>query len=207
MDLDSAFGPDVSPNEFFENVVGELYDAYKADVEDASQIDVIISVFLEDIGERWTVHHDRMAESLTVENDEMIDFPLISLFGQAHHWDRVKTGVLPLAKSLEARREELRGKYALTEAFRDDFERLDGVVELAFSSGSDEPMTLSIVLNNYEADDWFPRIRVELPYELLEDVVRGKREPGEAIRGLNFSGDRGFALELGGLLATHFDRP
>lgn len=206
MELDSAFGPNVSPREFFETVLERLYDTYKADVSDASEIDVIVSVYLEDVDERWTILHERASQKLTIENDEMIDFPLVTIVGHARHWDAAKEGILPLAHALDARRDELRGQYRLTDNFRDDFERIDGAIEVVFTSESEDPLSLEIVFNNYEWDAAFPRIRVEVPYRLLQDVTSGSLDPGKAVRGLKFSGDRGFALEVGGLLATHFDR-
>lgn len=204
MQFKDAFGPDVTTTQFFENVLPDLYDEFKSEVEAASDVDLIVSVYLEDIDDRWTVRHDASAKCLEIEHDEMVDFPHMTIVGQARFWDRVKEGILPLAESLVERRDELRGEYQVTPAFRDDFERVDGVLDIAIT-GDEEAVTMSIIFNNYEADDSFPRFGVTIPFELMQEVATGDVPPESAIRGLSISGDKRFALEFGGMLATHFE--
>ena len=204
MDFEEAFGPDVTTTQFFEEVLPQLHSDFRRDLEAASDVDVIVSVYLRDIDDRWTVRHDAATRELEIEHDEMIDFPHLTIVGEARFWDRVKEGILPLAEAIDVRRDELRGQYRVTPAFRDDFEQIDGVIDIEITGG-DEVVTLSLVFNNYDADDFFPRISVSIPFDLMQEVARGDVPPETAIRGLSFSGDKRFALEFGGLLATHFE--
>lgn len=134
----------------------------------------------------------------------MIDFPAATLFGWAKFWNTVKTHSRPLIEALEARREEVGEAFRITEAFFADWEKFDLVIDVEITSDTgDEPVTFSLVLNDYDAPDRANRFGFSLPLETLEDVATGRREATEVARELKISGDYKAAATFGGMIMTH----
>ncbi len=203
MDFAEAFAPDVSIEKFFEEIVPRLH-ADRGDFAEFSEVDVIVSVYLEDTDKRYTLAFRRDG-TCDVEADEMIDFPVITLVGYEKFWPIVKKHAVGLLESLDERRDELQSQYRLTQNFLDEFERYDGSIDITIS-GPDGDVDMTLVLNDYEKVDGAKNFGFVLPFELVEAVTKGDEEPGRAAKKLKIKGDYGFATVLGGFLLEQFDR-
>jgi hypothetical protein len=202
LDFKEAFAESVTIEDFFHDIVPRMH-AERGDFADFSQVDVIVSVFLADTDKRFTLEFRRDG-TCEVEDDEMIDFPVITLIGYEKYWPLVKKHAVGLLESLDARKEELQSQYRLTQSFLDAFERYDGSVDVTIS-GPDGEVEMSLVLNDYERVDGAKQFGFELPLSLVEAVVTGAEEPGKAAKSLKIKGDYGFATVLGGFLLEQFE--
>lgn len=188
--------------EFFEEIIPKLHGE-RRDFADFSDVDVIVSVYLADTDKRFTGEFRRDG-TCTIEDDEMIDFPVITLIGYEKYWDVVKKHAIDLARTLDERKDELRSQYRLTRQFLDDFERYDGKIDITIT-GPDGEVEMSLVLNDYEPVDGAREFGFEIPLELIEAVATGEEDPGKAAKKLKIRGDYGFATVLGGFLLEQFD--
>src|SRR5690606_12303319 len=127
MDLLEALADDVSLHEFFMDWAPKLFEARKEDFAASSDIDLILCFKFEDTGEIYTV--ELSENGLVVEDDEMIDFPALTLLGSSKYWARTKEALRPIASALDARSSELRETYRLSEAFHEDWEKFDVVID------------------------------------------------------------------------------
>ena len=91
MDLDAAFGADITIDRFFDEVLGALHTSRPGEFEAMSDIPVIICAKFDD-GRVFTVTADK--NGVEIEHDEAIDFPVLTVFGRVQDWNAFKTGVL-----------------------------------------------------------------------------------------------------------------
>ena len=202
MDLLEALDDDVSLEAFFTEWAPRLFAARQDDFARSSDIDFIICFKFQDTDEVYSVH--LRPDGCEVEDDEMIDFPMVSVVGQSQFWPRVRKALRPIARSLEARREAVRDSFRLTDAFRADWEKFDVVIDVEVTdSGSPEPVTFSVVLNDYEEPDRARRFGFRLDLSDLESMADGSRTPDSVARSLKISGDYKIAATLGGMIMSH----
>lgn len=202
MDFSEAFAPSVSIDDFFHDIVPRLHRE-RADFGEFSEVDVIVSVYLADTDKRFTCAFRRDG-SCEIEDDEMIDFPVITVIGYEKYWEIVKKRAIGLLEALDERKNELKSQYRLTQGFLDDFERYDGSIDITIT-GPDGEVEMTLVLNDYERVDGAKSFGFELPLELIEAVATGDEDPGKVAKRLKIKGDYGFATVLGGFLLDQFD--
>ncbi len=202
MDIVEALGDDVTLREFFMECVPELFEARREEFSRLFEFDVILCFKFQDSGEIYSIA--LRPDGAEVEDDEMIDFPLITLQGWAKFWDVVKREARPLARDLEERRHEVDDAPTLTQAFFDDWEKFDVVIDVEITGDDDaEPVQFSLILNDYEAPDRARKFGFTVELQTLAEVASGKRDPVEAAKGLKIRGDVGIAATLGGMILSH----
>lgn len=202
MDIVEALGDDVTLREFFMERVPELFEARREDFARVFDFDLILSFRFEDTGEIYSLA--LRPEGAEAEDDEMIDFPFVTLQGWAKFWDVVKREARPLARDLEARRDEVNEAVTLTQAFFDDWEKFDLVIDVEITGDDDaEPVTFSLITNDYVAPDRARRFGFTIDLRTLAEVASGDRDPVEVAKGLKIRGDVAIAATLGGMILNH----
>ena len=202
MELEQAFAPSVTIAEFFEEVVPALHRERLDDFRQFTDVALIVCLKLLDTGDVFSV--ELGLDGCTVEDDEMVDFPIVTIKGWDKYWQEVKRHSLELLQELDRRQEELADSFRVTPAFLDDFGKLDAVIDVTITETEDHPeITFSLVLNDYEPYEDASRFSVEIPLSRLRAVARGEADVVEAARALDIGGDYRFAAYLGGLFLTH----
>lgn len=194
-----ALAPDVSVRDFFTHWVPRLFEERRADFGRVSSVDIIVCFKFQDTGEVYSLELTK--EGVTVEEDEMVDFPVATVLGWAKYWDLVKEHGLPLAEQLEARRDEVRDSVRLTEALHEDWEKFDLVLDVAIRG--EDAVEFSIVLNDYDPPDGARRFGFSLDLHTLEDVAAGRRDPIDVAKTLKITGDYAAAATFGGMILSH----
>ncbi|MFB6262211.1 MAG: hypothetical protein ABEL76_01110, partial [Bradymonadaceae bacterium] len=170
-----------------------------------SRVPLRFSVYLTDVDRRFSV--ELTSDGARAVEGSFIDFPLVTLEGTTDRWDEAKGHAQALLEEIDHRLEQSPPDDQLHREFLDDFERLDGVIEVGVleGEGDDEPHVLRLVLNNYEEPGYEPRsVRATGPIDRLYEVVEGDRSAAEAARSLDLEGDVGPALDLGGMVMSHY---
>lgn len=202
MDVQNALADDVTIHEFFTEWVPTLFEERREDFAASSDVDLILCFKFQDSGEVYSLELAR--DGVAVEDDEMIDFPFVTVLGWAKFWDVVKEKSRPLAEALEERRDEVRDSFRLSQAFYDDWEKFDVVIDVEITNeGAAEPVTFSIVLNDYDIPDGARRFGFSIPLSTLDDVATGRQDPVDAARALKITGDYRAAATLGGMIMSH----
>ncbi len=202
MDLLDALADDVSLEEFFLSWAPKLFAARREDFAKASEIDLVLCFKFQDTDEVYSL--EMSAGGLVVEDDEMIDFPAITLLGWAKFWPRVKRSLRPIARALDERRSEVRDSFRLTEAFFADWEKFDVVIDIDVrDEGAAEPVTFSVILNDYDVPSGGRRFGFSIPLDALEAMANGTRTPENVAKSLKISGDVRVAATLGGMILSH----
>lgn len=206
MDILDALGDDVTLEQFFMDWASRLFEERREDFTEASDIDLVLCCKFQDTDEVYTVEMSH--NGLVAEDDEMIDFPALTLMGWSKFWSRAKEGLRPIAAALENRREEVRDSFRLTEAFYADWEKFDVVidVEVTDGTGGEEPVSFSLVLNNYDIPSDARRFGFSIDVGVLEAMANGSETPEKVARGLRISGDVRIAATLGGMILSHAER-
>ena len=197
-----ALAPDVSVRDFFTQWVPRLFEERRADFARVSSVDLIVCFKFQDTGEVYSLELTK--NGVTVEEDEMVDFPVATVLGWAKYWDLVKEHGLPLAEHLEARRDEVRDSVRLTTALHEDWEKFDLVLDVAIL-GDDgaAAVEFSVVLNDYDPPDGARRFGFSVDLGTLEDVAAGRRDPVDVAKTLKIRGDYGAAATFGGMILSH----
>lgn len=196
--VEAALAPGVSVRDFFMKHVEQIHAARLADFNRVSAAPVVLSVYLTDTDARYTValRHD----GCEVEDDELDDYPVVTLIGKESDWERTKTEVLKMARALEARRGELEARVKApvwTEAARAEFERFDGLIRVTVTDTGGAPVSLELVLNDY-AHSRGQALEVTLPLSLLGGISGGQISPDAAGGQLRLGGHRAMAAVLAG---------
>jgi hypothetical protein len=203
MKLEVALAPEVTPRQFFEQHLPDLFEARRELFAKASTTSVIVSVHLSDVDERYTVEFS--AEGCRVERGEMIDFPVLTLVGTRGDWDVVKRQALRIAKPLEERAHAHRPPQKLTREFLDALERHDGEFVFELSGEEiDQPVEIAIILNDYALPAGAPKLRIGASFELGERLARAEIRPSQLDGEVSVRGDMGLGIDVGGLLLEHF---
>lgn len=203
MKLDDALAPGVSPETFFLEYVPELFEARRDLFAEASTTAIIVSVHLTDTDERFT--YEFRADGCTVEADEMIDFPVVTIAGSSEHWEQMKRHVLRVAKPLEARAHHTKPPHKLTRDFLDELERFDGEFQVKLTADDlDEAIPISLILNDYDVPGGAPKLRIQVSFETGEQLARDEIALADLDSRVRVGGDMGLGLEVGGLILKHF---
>ncbi len=203
MEFDDALADDVSPTEFFEETLPELFEARLDRFEQYSDIPILISIHLTDRDQRYSFEFN--ADGLRSTDGEFIDFPILTLEGTAEQWETVRRHTRELLGQLDERAAQHTPPNRITRDFLDDLERHDGVFELNIEANErDEPVSMRLVLNDYEAPPRAREVTLSTSSDVFYDVVEGRRSPAEAARNASLSGDMSLAFDIGGLLMSHF---
>ncbi|MBA2663474.1 MAG: hypothetical protein H0U74_14395 [Bradymonadaceae bacterium] len=203
--LEEAFAPGVSPDEFFMQMVPRLHQDRITQFRQFCGAAIIFSVVFTDTKTRYSCELGQ-AKAKVIKG-ELVDFPAVTIEGLQKNWDAVKSHLLALLEEADRQADAYSGKFRLTSRIVEEFSRFDGVIDVTITdAGNPATLALRFVLNDYAAVDDAPRFGIELPLSVIEDVVRAKRAPGEAAGGLKLSGDKGFAVKLGGFLLKQLDQ-
>ncbi|MFB6351928.1 MAG: hypothetical protein ABEN55_11480 [Bradymonadaceae bacterium] len=203
MDIADAFAGEPSPETFFLERLPDLHEDRLELFGSYSETTLRFSIYMTDIDRRFCL--ELSPDGARAIEGEFIEFPTVTLEGTEENW--------PLVRD-HARRLFEKGRRALNERppasrvdreFTDDFERFDGVidVELVFEE-RDEPVSMRLILNDYQPVPDARQIEVGLSVELLDEVLEGRIDPDEARESVTLSGDVGLAFDLSGLLMEHF---
>lgn len=202
MDILDALADDVSIREFFVDWAPRLFAARRDDFAAASAVDLVLCFKFEDTDEVYTLEMSR--GGLVVEDDEMIDFPALTVVGLAKNWPRVRERLRPLAEQLERRREQVRDSFRVTQAFVDDWEKFDLVIDIEVTDGSPGGgIKFSVVLNDYNAPKGARRFGFTVPLQALDAMAGGRQSPEQVARGLKITGDVRVAATFGGMILSH----
>lgn len=203
MDILDALADDVSLEEFFMTWASRLFAERRDDFATSSDIDLVLCFKFQDTDEVYSL--EMSAGGLIAEDDEMIDFPAITLIGWAKFWPRVKAAMRPIAQAIEQRRAEVRDSLRLTESFYADWEKFDVVidVEVRDDKHRSEPVTFSIVFNDYDPPSGARRFGFAISLDVLEAMAKGVQSPEDVARGLKITGDVRIAATLGGMILSH----
>lgn len=204
MDVLDALADDVSLKEFFLTWAPRLFAARQDDFAAASDIDVVLCFKFQDTGEVYSI--EMSSAGLVVEDDEMIDFPTLTLLGWSKFWPRAKQALRPIAEALETRRSEVRDSFRLTDAFYADWEKFDVVIDIEVVDESGDLVTFSLVLNDYDAPSGARRFGFRIPLADLDAMANGSLSPESVAKTLKVTGDVRVAATLGGMILSHSPR-
>lgn len=203
MDFDDAFGSDVSPREFFEEKLRDLFESRLDRFDRLSDTPIRASVHLTDLDQRYSFEFD--SEGLRSTEGEFIDFPVVTVEGSSEQWETVREHTRELLERIEARTRHRTPDNRITRRFLDELERHDGVFTLEIATEErDEPVVIQLILNDYQAPPRAREVEMSCSADLLYDVANGDRTPAEAARSASLSGDLSLAFDIGGLLMSHF---
>ncbi len=202
MNYEEALADGVTLEEFFTRWVPKAYDDPRVEFSEVSDLPLILCFKFQDTDEVYSLEFSE--DGIEVEDDEMVDFPMVTLIGWAKFWPTVRRHLLPLAQRLDARAEEVASKYRITRAFYDDFEKFDCVIDITVEGeAGEEPVSFSAVLNDYDAEPDARRFGFTTNLETLEALIAGDIEPVDAAKGLSIRGDYRAAASLGGMIMSH----
>jgi|GEM_PF-2438146 len=208
MKIEDALEPGISTDTFFMECVPELFKARQQIFQQSSDTDVIVSVYFKDTDARYTCEF--RADGCAVERDEMVDFPVATIVGEEADWEDFKRHMLAILLPLEQRANDYRERAAstmsrLTPEFLAKLERFDGVFECKISAEDlDEPIEIALILNDYDAPDGAPRLRIGASFETGEALANGELFPTDLPDRVRVGGDLSLGLEVGGLLLKYF---
>lgn len=206
--LKAAFAEDVSLRDFFMDHMPRIHEANLEDFKRWTDETLIISFEMRDTDERYTLACN--PSDCEVEDDEMIDFPIITLVGEARHWDALKPSLLELALALNANAEKLEAQYnaRIERKMLDEFERkFEGTITAVVVGveGIDEPVTFELVLNDYVKNDGAPGFEFRINASNIRDLANGKVKPKELKDTIKVVGQMKLALDMLGFFSTHFE--
>lgn len=208
MKIEDALKPGISADTFFMECVPELFQARQRMFQESSDADVIVSVYFRDTDARYTCEF--RADGCTVEREEMVDFPVATIVGEEADWEDFKRHMLTILLPLEQRANDYRERAAstmsrLTPEFLAELERFDGVFECKISAEDlNEPIEIALILNDYEAPDGAPRLRLGASFETGEALAVGELFPTDLPERVRVGGELSLGLEVGGLLLKYF---
>ncbi|QDG54610.1 hypothetical protein FIV42_28845 [Persicimonas caeni] len=203
MNLEDALAPGVDTETFFLEHVPALFEARRELFASAYDTPVIVSVHLTDTDEKYT--YEFRPDGCEVEADEMIDFPVVTVAGEAARWEDFKRHVLEVAKLAEKRANDTDVPRKVTREFLDEFERYDGEFVLDLSADDlDQPIVVHLILNDYEMPAGAPSLRIGATFEMGEELARGDVRPKDLENRVKIKGDLSLGLEVGGLLLKYF---
>lgn len=193
---------DVDVPTFFEKTARVVFEERREELDSYLECPVIICTRMMDTDRLWTSKVS--TKRLVIEDEEMVDFPVITVEGREENWPLVREATAEILDLLDARREEYKGKGRWTQKIQEAFEAFDGTISVTLTDPSlSRPIGVRIILNNYE-DSGYKTFHVTVPLSTLYGVARGEIALETAAKGLKIGGDMSLALDLGGFFATHF---
>jgi hypothetical protein len=203
MEFEEALGPDVDVETFFEENVAEVHRSRLEIFSRGVDTPIIVCVALDDLDERYT--YEFRPDGIEVEHGEMIDFPVVTIIGEAKYWETVRDHLREIAEAVHARASDKHPPRKLTRDFLDKFERFDGVIELQLVDDDlDERVQLKVVLNDYDSPAGARHLTIRAPFSLGLELARGDVHPSNLEQHISASGDMGLAFDLTGFLNKEF---
>ena len=201
MDISDALADDVTLHDFFMEWAPRLFAARKDDFAASVDIDLVLCFKFEDTGEVYSVEMSKTG--LVAEDDEMIDFPALTMKGYAKYWPKVRDALRPLAEALDERREEVRDSFRISEEFFADWEKFDLVIDVVVADDEGETVEFSLVLNDYEPPAGARKFGFTVAFSALDAIASGSESPEAVGRGLMINGDVRVAATFGGMILSH----
>ena len=199
MDLSEAVKEGTSLVDFFTKNIPAVHASNAQDFVALSDIPILICIKFDD-GQTYSL---LVSEAeVIVENDEMIDFPNLTIKTKAEEFPLFLSYVRQYTDAFEEKKAEIARHFRLTEAFRADVEKIDLVLELEVFESDQLMMSSEVILNDYE-DSNFKRVKIKVDKTVLDDVASGNLTPAEAAKGLTINGAIFRAVELGQLFLKH----
>lgn len=201
----AAFEEGVTPHEFFTEHFKKIHNARLEEFSKLSECPIIASFLFEDTGTRFTF--ELSGTGYTVEEGDMIDFPIITIVGNEADWKATREDLLEAALALYASEERLQSKYGrkpMTQDFKDAFEPMLGTVNVEVTGGK-APLEFKIYLNDYDDAGTGNEFNLKLDKELVLQVARGEVDPRDAQGKFKVYGKMSFALELAGFLQKQIE--
>ena len=194
----------ITVDKVFTDVIPVIHEEQRAEFGDyIAGVDIVIAVRLTDARKMWTVRFN--AEEIEIEDDELVDFPIMTVEGTQKQWPALLPYLADILSTLESRRSELKPSKRFDSKLRSALERIDGVIDICITG--DDPtdnLRFRAILNNYEEHGSFRRFSITIPRSVVFDVAEGRTPIESAARGLSVQGDVGLAVDLGGTLLEHF---
>lgn len=203
--LKAALAPGVTPSQFFFDHMPGIHEARLEDFRSVCDIPLIISLWFRDTDRRFTA--ELSPHGYRAEEGDMIDFPVATICGEEARWEEVKADVLEAVLALHESRHDLERRYGdrrITEQVRRDFEDLRGIIEVSVTGGH-APFDVEVILNDYEPEPRAPSFAIKATKDVVMRMARGQLEPRAASGEVSVRGGMGFAMDLGGFAAEHFD--
>ena len=203
MDIADAFAGDVSPETFFLERLPNLHEDRLELFGRYSETTLRFCFRMTDTGRTYCL--ELTPDSARAIEGEFIEFPTVTLEGKEANWPVVRD---------HARRLFEKGKDALMNRppprkigrdFVDDFERFDGIVDVAIDFPErDDPVEMRLILNDYDPVADARCLEIGLSIDVLDGVLDGRVDADEARNAMSLSGDVGLAFDLGGMMLDHF---
>jgi len=204
--LTEALAPGVSLREFFFTYAERLHTARIEEYRQATDERVLVHLSFEDSGELYTVALS--PDGVEVEDDEMMDFPVISVHAEADKWEAFKPDILELSLALESGRDHFKrqaGGKRVTRDILDRFEKMAGTMEITVTGGqSGEDLTIVVALNDYVVQDDAPRMTMKMDKELVLRMARGELDPKDARDLIEVGGKVRLGVDIAGFFSQHF---
>lgn len=203
MEFDEAFGPEVTPEEFFLEKLPELHRERLDNFEQFCETTLRFSIRLTDVDEQYSV--ELRPDGARAREGEFIDFPVATIEGTTGPWETIKRHTQRAFEEGERALEQQPPSDRIDDDFLADFEQFDGVLEVEFELPDlDEPAEFRILLNDYQAPPDARTLRAEVGADAFEDLLEGRRTAEEAAQSADLSGDMSLAFELSGVVLRHF---
>lgn len=203
-DYKKLFPVGITVDKVFTDVLPIIHEEQRGEFADyISGVDIVIAVRLTDARKMWTARFN--ADEIEIEDDELVDFPILTVEGTQKQWPALLPYLTDLLSTLESRRKELKPKKRFDSKLRAALERIDGIVDICITG--DDPtdnLRFRLILNNYAEHDSFRRFSITIPRSVVFDVAEGRTPIEAAARGLSVQGDVGLAVDLGGTILEHF---
>ncbi len=199
MELAEAVAEGTNLVSFFTKNIEAVHAANSEDFKALSEIPILLCIKFDD-GQTYSILMSE--DEVEIEDDEMIDFPNLTVKTKASEFPLFLSYVRQYIGAFEEKKGEIAETFRLTDAFRDDVEKIDLVIELEVFESDKNVMSSEIILNDYEDSD-FKRVKIRVDKTMLDDVAAGRITPAQAAKGLSISGAIFKAAELGQLFLKH----
>ncbi len=186
---------------FFTKNIESVHAKNAGDYAALSDIPLLICVKFEDADEVYSV---LISESeVVIEEEEMIDFPHLTIKTSAAEWPLFLSYVREYAIAFERKKSEIAKVFRISEALEKDVEGLDLVIELEVYDAKKRVMKSEIILNDYEPSPSAKKVKIKVQKATLDGLADGTLKPVEAAKDLSISGALFKAAELGQLFLKH----
>lgn len=205
--LTEAFGPDVTVRDFYMTHFPKIHAANLERFCQWTDQTLIVSASLRDTDERYTMAFS--PNDVEVEDDEMVDFPLITLAGDASNWSELKVFLGRLSVLMHQHAEKLESQYKaqITAQLMKKFERYEGTITIGVDGieGVAGTLEFDIVLNDYEKVQGSPEFKVIIGAPQLESLLRGEVDPTSLKDAVKISGQMTLGLSLLAFFNANFN--
>lgn len=205
--LKEAFGPDVTVRDFYMTQFPKIHAANLERFGQWTDQTLIVSAYLRDTDERYTLAFS--PDGVEVEDEEMVDFPLITLAGNSANWSELKTFLGRLSVLMDQHADKLESQYKaqITPELMQKFERYEGTITIGVDGveGVDGTLEFDVVLNDYEKVDGAPDFKVVVGAPQLEALLKGEVDPTSLKDAVKISGQMTLGLSLLAFFNANFN--